>query len=444
MKHARTANQLAAPPRRAEPEFALPPLLSTRALVVGWYMASRLAVRVLVPGAVLLLLLLSPVGVTAFVSPTLILFYCAAGVIVAGCLATDYFAGQWAKREFGWTPPGHVWWGVFWRTGLVFAALSALGWGLLAAYPFMDSLTWALLGLAALLVCFGTTLALGWSTMYLILRQLNAAMGDWEEDAAKWADEVWGTAARSTRTTPNQRRTTTSPRRADSLGDPSTPRPPTAPKASSQKPEVVVPAPRPKASPLRPVPAQGGTVRTRFWQNVVGGWEFEISYAPENPNGPETRGRILYRTERKPRPFGAPYGGFYSRAQAEEFAKTQIEQGLEFLDLAEALRRTSRYVIPGGLPAVLNPVGGGAKVHDLSLGGACAEHDKPLAPGQEIRLAVNLPGGRLDAPAKVVWSVPAGEPAHRGDAPLRFRSGFQFLAPLPQSLSFLETFLATA
>ncbi len=456
MHRTRTATRPGTPRQGAEPEFALPPVLSARTLAVGWFMASRLAAMVLAPGGIVTLLLLSPVGITAFVSPFLIMFYCVAGVAIAGCVATDHFAAQWAKREFGWTPPGRIWWGVVWRTGLVSLGLLALGWGLLATYPFTDSLAWALTGLAALAALFGTTVMLGWSTMFMIHRMLRAATGDWEEDAARWAAEVLGTAARGQRAPPPGATSSTRPAQVHRRGKPTpgrvarpdwrpAPPPPAPAPAPARVAEVVppTPPPQPQAPPLRPILTRGGEVQTRFWQNVVGGWELEISCTPEEPDVPGPSRRLLYRTDRKPRPFGAPYGGFYSRALAEEFARTHIEQGLELLNLDMALRRTPRYVIPAGLPALLNPVGG-VKVHDLSLGGACAEHEKPLAPGQEVAIALELPAGRFGAPARVVWSAPARRSAPGGNGNGRFLSGLRFLAPAPQALTILQAFLATA
>ena len=455
MQQTRTAIRPGRTPQRADLDLALPPLLSARTLAVGWFMGSRLAAMVLAPGGIVTLLLLSPVGITALVSPFLILFYCVVGVAIAGCVATDHFAAQWAKREFGWTPSGRIWWGIAWRTGLVFLCLLALGWGLLATYPFRDSLAWALTALGALAALFGTTYMLGWSTLFMTHRMLTAATGDWEEDAARWADEVLGTGARGRRAPPPGAPPPTRPAASHRQGKSSPgrvtrpdwrPAPPPAPaRAPARAAEAVRRAapPQRQAPPRRPILARGGEVHTRFWQNVVGGWELEISCTPGEPDGSAPDRRVLYRTDCKPRPFGAPYGGFYSRALAEEFAGTHIEHGLELLNLDVALRRTPRYVVPEGLPALLSPVGG-AKVHDLSLGGACAEHEKPLAPGQEVAIALELPAGRFGAPARVVWSAPARGSAPGGNGNGRFRSGLRFLAPAAQDVTALQAFLATA
>jgi hypothetical protein len=192
--------------------------------------------------------------------------------------------------------------------------------------------------------------------------------------------------------------------------------------------------------PVRPVPVASGKVHTKFWQNVVGGWEVEIAYTTEKVNGNGASRRVLYRTDRKPRPFGAPYGGFYSRPLAEEFARSHVEQGLELLNMETPLRRAPRYLIAGDLPAAVHPVGR-AKIRDLSLGGACAEHDEPLRAAQDVTFAVDLPAGRFGTTARVVWSTPLKRPGGGGG---RFRSGFRFLDPGMQDLDILQAFFASA
>ena len=178
--------------------------------------------------------------------------------------------------------------------------------------------------------------------------------------------------------------------------------------------------------------------QARFWQNIVGGWEVEISYGSADSS--EAKRRVVFRTDRKPRPWGAPPGGFYSRGMAEEFAKAKIQEGLEILALNQMLRRAPRYRIPGGLSARLDPLGE-TNLLDLSLLGACAEHEGPLAPGQEVRFAMDLSGRRVCASAQVVWSAPAGGKSADGGAPARFRSGIRFLSVRPEDLLNLQEYL---
>ncbi len=127
-----------------------------------------------------------------------------------------------------------------------------------------------------------------------------------------------------------------------------------------------VPKRRSAASPPgRPTPVPAGVFQARFWQNIVGGWEVEISYRSAGSSG--AKRRVVFRTDRKPRPRGGPPGGFYSRGMAEEFAKARIEQALEILAInqMQRVRRAPRYGIPGGLSATLDPLGG-ANLEDLT------------------------------------------------------------------------------
>jgi hypothetical protein len=127
----------------------------------------------------------------------------------------------------------------------------------------------------------------------------------------------------------------------------------------------------------------------------------------------------------------------------EEFANAKIQEGYEILAINQMVRRATRYRISGGLSARLDPLGK-TDLHDLSLLGACAEHEGPLAPGQEVQLAMDLPGCRVFASAKVVWSVAVAGKSAGGGGPARFRSGIRFILVRPEDLLNLQEYLDKA
>ncbi len=431
-------------------EFSPPRLFSARVLAAGWYMASRVIATALVPGGILAIVLLSS-SLASLVSPRVLALYVGAATASGIVLATSHFARRWTEQQYKRGLPGPVWWSVTWPAGLLAGTLVGLGGTIFAAHPPGGALALAALTAFGLAGFLGILLVFGWSTIRAVQRRIREAEGNWAEDAEERPDEARRPAAASGAARPRITAPGPAVARSAPSGVRANPAPIAAPPAGGGAPSrpspVAEPGARrapglpPRPAHARPIPAPEPVFQATFWQNVLGGWEVGIFLGPPGEETPASRGLLVFRSDRRPRPLGSPPGGFSSRALAEQFVRAKIAEAREILLLNQRLRRAPRFRIPGGLRGRLEPAGW-IEIQDLSLEGICAEHEAPLAPGQQVRLAVDLPGGRCSISAKVIWSAasPASSSAARRASP--FRSGLRFLTVRPEDLANLQSFLA--